>query len=166
MADKVFTPEKKFMQRAIELSKQAGIKEKSGGAFGSIVVLNGEIIGEGYNEVVKRNDPTWHGEIAAIRAACQHMGSPHIDGAVLYTSAEPCPLCYAACCWAHIGHIFYAATMEDTTRLGDFTDIDYYEQLALPKGDKKKRIQLSEFMRDEAVKVWEEFHNMPGHVHY
>ncbi len=162
----IYIPKKEFMERAIELSKKAGLNEKSGGAFGSVVVLNDKIIGEGYNQVVKCSDPTWHGEMEAIRNACQQLKMPHVEGAVLYTSAEPCPMCYAACCWAHMGHIFYGATMKDTTDLGDFTDIDYYQQLAMPKGDPSKRIQLTEFMRDESVQVWKEFNKMPNHVHY
>lgn len=162
----LFVPKKEFMLRAIELSAQAGLKERSGGAFGAVIVLNDQIIGEGYNQVIKQNDPSWHGEVAAIRDACQRLKQPHLEGAVLYTSAEPCPMCYAASCWAHIAHIFFGASMLDTTKWGDFTDIDYYEQLALPNGDPSKRIQLTEYMREDAVDVWVKFKKMPGHSHY
>jgi len=122
-------PEEKFMRRAIELSEIAGITKKTGGVFGAVVVKNGKIIGEGYNEVVKNNDPICHAEIEAIRQACKQVKSPHLEGAVIYTSAEPCPMCYAACCWAHLDHVFFGATIEDAKKYGDFDDVDYYAEI-------------------------------------
>ncbi|MBS0655766.1 MAG: nucleoside deaminase, partial [Verrucomicrobia bacterium] len=71
------------MKRAIELSEKASLIEKSGGVFGAVIVKDGEIIAEGYNQVVKRNDATWHAEIDAIRNAGKVLGSAHLDGCVL-----------------------------------------------------------------------------------
>lgn len=58
-----------------------------------MIVQDGEIIAEGANRVVAENDPTWHGEIEAIRKACKAQGSFKLRDAALYTSAEPCPMC-------------------------------------------------------------------------
>ena len=61
---------------------------------------DGKIIGEGVNQVVPTGDPTAHAEVVAIRAACEAIGSHVLDGAVLYTSCEPCPMCLGAAWWA------------------------------------------------------------------
>lgn len=157
-------PNEAFMRRAIEFSKQAGIDKKTGGAFGTVVVKDGKIIGEGYNQVIKNNDPTWHGEMQAIREACQYLRSPHLEGCVIYTSAELCPMCMAACYWAHIDHVFYAASMADVMQYGNFEDENYYEELAKDPND--RRIGSSNFMRIEAIEIWKLFEKMPNKVHY
>lgn len=84
-----------FMKRAIELSRRASIVEKTGGVFGAVVVKDGKIIAEGYNQVMKNKDPTWHAEMQAIREACKKLGTPHLERCDLYTSAECCPMCLA-----------------------------------------------------------------------
>ncbi len=159
-----FKPNKEFMQRAIDLSERASIKEKSGGVFGSVVVLNDEIIGEGYNQVIRHNDPTWHAEMEAIRVACKKVGSPHLEGAVLYTSAESCPMCLSAAYWAHIDIIVYASTIEDSQKYGDFQDVNIYQELCLPSDERS--IKSTQFMRPEAVEVWKKFHDMPDRAIY
>jgi len=67
--------DKKFMARAIELSEKTSLIDSAGGVFGTVIVQNGEIVGEGANRVVAENDPTWHGEIQAIRNACTIFAS-------------------------------------------------------------------------------------------
>ena len=158
------TRHEKFTRRAIELSEHAAFKEKSGGAFGAVIVKDNEIIGEGYNQVIKQNDPTWHGEMHAIREACKKLGSPHLEGCILYTSAEPCPMCLAAAYWAHIDHIFFAARVEDALKYGDFDDIDFYEEIR--KSREERRIKFTEILRDEAVEVWKKFSKMPKRARY
>lgn len=159
-----YQPNEQFMRRAIELSELAGIKEKTGGVFGAVIVKDNKIIAEGYNQVIKQCDPTWHGEIQAIRTACKQLRTPHLEGCILYTSAEPCPMCYAASCWAHIAHIFYGATVEDAAKYGNFDDNDFYRQLSLPASE--RAIKLSSFMRDDAVNIWKEFAKLPDHAVY
>lgn len=160
--DNEFNPE--FMKRAIELSRKASIVDKTGGAFGSVVVKDGKIIGEGYNQVVKTNDPTWHAEMHAIREACKAIGSPHLDGCYLYTSAECCPMCLAGAYWAHIKHIYYASTTADALKYGDFADIDILSEVK--KEHDVRRIRAEEKMRKEALEVWKEYAAMDGRVHY
>lgn len=160
--DKDFNPE--FMKKAIQLSRRASIEEKSGGVFGAVIVKDGKIIGEGYNQVMKHNDPTWHAEMHAIREACKKLNSPHLEGCVLYTSAECCPMCLATAYWAHIDRIYYGATTEDALKYGDFMDIDILDEIR--KEPKKRRIKMTEHMRPEAVEVWKEFAQMPARAHY
>lgn len=153
-----------FMKRAIELSRRASIVEKTGGVFGAVVVKDGKIIAEGYNQVIKHNDPTWHAEMHAIREACKKLGTPHLEGCDIYTSAECCPMCLATAYWAHVRHIYYGATTEDALKYGDFADIDILDEVR--KDPKERRIKFTEKMRPEAVEVWKEFAAMPDHVHY
>lgn len=161
-----FQPNEKFMRRAIELSEIAGIKEKTGGVFGSVIVKDDKIIAEGYNQVIKQNDPTWHGEMQAIREACKKLKSPHLEGCVLYTSAEPCPMCLATAYWAHLDHIYYAAHIEDAMKYGEFEDANYFEELA--KNPKNRTIQCTDLtdLRNDAVKIWKAYSQMPDRKHY
>lgn len=154
----------KFMKRAIELSRRASILEKTGGVFGAVIVKDGKIIGEGYNQVIKHKDPTWHAEMQAIREATKKMGTPHLEGCDLYTSAECCPMCLATAYWAHIRHIYYGATYEDSKKYGDFADDDIMSELR--KAPEKRKIIFTEKMRPEAVAVWKEYAAMPNKEHY
>lgn len=153
-----------FIKRAIELSRKASIIDKTGGVFGAVVVKDGEIIGEGYNQVIKHNDPTWHAEMQAIREACKKLGTPHLEGCDIYTSAECCPMCLAAAYWAHIRRIYYGATTGDALKYGDFADIDILDEIR--KDPKDRRITTTEMNRPEAVAVWKEFHDMPDRARY
>lgn len=160
--DKDFNPE--FMKRAIQLSRKASIEEKTGGVFGAVVVKDGKIIAEGYNQVKKNNDPTWHAEMQAIREACKKLGSPHLEGCVLYTSAECCPMCLATAYWAHIDRIYYGATTEDALKYGDFADIDILDEIK--KDPAVRRIKMIQQMHPEAVAIWKEFSKMPDRARY
>lgn len=145
----------KFMNRAIELSKEAALIKKTGGPFGAVIVKDNKIIGEGYNQVLKHHDPTWHGEMHAIREACKLMQSPHLDGAILYTSSEPCPMCLGAAYWAHIKEIYYASTVDDALKYGDFQDFDMYREFKI--AEQERKIKIYNIMRQEAVDCWQEF---------
>lgn len=160
--DKEFKEE--FMKKAIELSRRASIIEKSGGVFGAVIVKDGKIIAEGYNQVKRNNDPTWHAEMQAIREACKKLGSPHLEGCVMYTSAECCPMCLATAYWAHLDHIYYGARVEDVLKYGDFQDSGILEELR--KEPKDRKIKFTEKMRPEAVVVWKEFSQMPDRARY
>jgi len=155
---------KEFMKEAIKLSREASIEKKTGGAFGAVIVKNGKIVGRGYNQVIKQNDPTWHAEMEAIRQACKALGTPHLDGCILYTSAECCPMCLAASYWAHIKTIYYGATTQDSLKYGDFADVDILEEIR--KDPKQRRITCIECMRPEAVEVMKEFSTMPDRARY
>jgi guanine deaminase len=155
---------KKFMQRAIELSKEGALIKKTGGPFGAVIVKDNKIIGEGYNQVLKRNDPTWHGEMHAIREACKLTQSPHLDGAILYTSSEPCPMCLGAAYWAHIKEIYYASTVDDALQYGDFQDFDMYREFQMAPHERK--IKIYNIMRQEAVDCWLEFATLKDKARY
>ena len=153
-----------FMKRAIDLSAEASLIKKTGGVFGAVVVKDGEIISEGYNQVMAQHDPTWHAEIQALREAGKKLGTPHLDGCILYTSAECCPMCLTACYWAHIEHIFYGASIEDALKYGEFKDVNYYQQVCEKPAD--RLIKMTQKMHEEAVDVWKAFSIMPDRARY
>src|SRR5215472_6766406 len=114
------------MRRAIELSAKTSLVDNASGVFGTVIVKDGEIIAEGANRVVAENDPTWHGEMEAIRKACKKVGHFKLTGCILYSSAECCPMCAAAAYWAGIEKIYYGATVADALEYGNFDDSMIY----------------------------------------
>jgi tRNA(Arg) A34 adenosine deaminase TadA len=157
--------DQKFMQRAIELSAETSLVKKAGGVFGTVIVdKDGNILAEGANRVVAENDPTWHGEMEAIRKACKKVGSFKLKGCTLYSSAECCPMCAAAAYWAGIEKIFYAATVGDALEYGNFDDSMIYAELKKPTT--QRSIPAEQILREEAVEVWKRYKNMPGRVQY
>ena len=97
-----------------------------GGPFGALIVRDGAVLATGQNRVTRDNDPTAHAEVLAIRRACADLGDFSLAGSVLYTSCEPCPLCVAACLWARLDRVVYAADRHDAAR-GGFDDREFYE---------------------------------------
>ena len=96
-----------FMARAIELALEA---EKAGEVpVGAVVVLDNEIIGEGYNRPISGNDPTAHAEITALRDASERIENYRLTGADLYVTLEPCAMCAGAIVHARIGRVIYGA---------------------------------------------------------
>ena len=90
-----------FMQMAVEEAVQ-GMRRGEGGPFGAVIVRDGKVIGKGHNTVLVSKDPTAHAEVNAIRNACRNENDLHLDGAVIYSNFEPCPMCLAAIYWAGI----------------------------------------------------------------
>lgn len=132
-----------FMKRAIDLA-QDGMDKNQGGPFGAVIVKDGKIIGEGNNRVTSTNDPTAHAEVVAIREACKHLNSFQLDGCIIYTSCEPCPMCLGAIYWARPEKVFYACTKKDAAEI-NFDDQFIYEELDLKIQDRKiPFIQISQ----------------------
>ena len=151
-----------FMLRAISLA-QNGIDSNAGGPFGAVIVKNGEIVGEGFNCVTSTNDPTAHAEVVAIRQACRNLGSFQLNGCVLYTSCEPCPMCLGAIYWARPDKIFFACTRQDAANIG-FDDHFIYEEIELPI--EARHIKSAGFLRDEGLTVFEKWANKADKTAY
>jgi tRNA(Arg) A34 adenosine deaminase TadA len=135
-----------FLARAIALSQER-MQDGFGGPFGALVVRDGKVLAEGWNEVTSTLDPTAHAEVTAIRRACKAVGDFHLEGATLYTSCEPCPLCLSAAYWAHIKRIVYANTREEAAAIG-FDDAFIYDEI--PKSPAARRIAMEHHPRDDA----------------
>ncbi len=150
------------MLEAIRLA-QKGVDADVGGPFGAVVVKDGEIIGEGWNCVTSTNDPTAHAEVMAIRRACKKLGSFQLEDCILYTSCEPCPMCLGAIYWARPEKIYYACTRKDAAKIG-FDDQFIYDEIAGEIG--RRKIKTVNFMREEAMSVFENWENKADKVEY
>ena len=145
----------KYMKTAIDEAR-TGISEGHGGPFGCVIVKDGEVVGQGHNEVVKQKDPTCHGEVMAIRNACKNLGTCDLSGCELYTTAEPCPMCRGAILWANISRVYYGCNITDTDRIG-FRDKVFYE------GGNDISEELD---RQECLEVFEEYVTIKDKIQY
>lgn len=145
---------KELMRRAIELSKQS--VRNGGGPFGAVIARNGEIIAEGSNCVTIDCDPTAHAEVSTIRKACKALKTFDLSGCEIFTSCEPCPMCFGAIYWAHLDKIYMGNDRKDAAKIG-FDDDFIYEEIALKPENRKKPSEV--LLRDEALeafKMWDE----------
>lgn len=141
------------MRMAIKLSEQ-NVKRSAGGPFGAVIVRNGEIVAKSANKVIKQTDPTAHAEVSAIRIACKKLGTYNLQGCVIYTSCEPCPMCMGAIYWARLDAVFYGNTKKDAAVIG-FDDHFIYDELALPL--EQRSLRISRLLPGEALnafKLW------------
>ena len=136
---------KEFLRRAIQLSEEK-MMENHGGPFGAVIVKDNRIIAEGYNQVTSNNDPTAHAEIVAIRTACEALNDFHLEGAKIYCSCEPCPMCLSAIYWARIEKIYYANTCKDAKEAG-FDDENFYTELT--KNGVQRKIPAIQLLANE-----------------
>jgi tRNA(adenine34) deaminase len=95
------------MRMALDLALEA---EAAGEVpVGAVIVLAGEVIGRGRNAPIERSDPTAHAEILALREACAAVGNYRLEGAILYTTLEPCVMCAGALVAARIKKVVFGA---------------------------------------------------------
>jgi guanine deaminase len=123
-----------LLERAARLAAQS--VADGGRPFGSVIARDGVVLGEGVNRVEQTGDPTTHAEMEAIRAVCAALGTADLSGCTLVSSAEPCPMCMAACYWAGVSEVIYGATREEASAIG-FDSKGVYEELALPPEERR-----------------------------
>ena len=152
----------KYMRIAIELSEQ-NVKGAAGGPFGAVIVKDGKIIASSANKVVQQNDPTAHAEVSVIRLACQQLGTYSLDGCILYTSCEPCPMCLGAIYWADIDTIYYGNTKADAAEIG-FDDHFIYQELERPM--QMRKLRIVQLLRDEALSAFKHWTNSTSKKDY
>lgn len=151
-------PSQQFMEVAIEQAKRAG-KDYP---IGAVIVKDEKIIAESKTDAKASRDPTNHAEVAVIRQACRSLGSMYLEGAVLYTTLEPCAMCAAAAVWAKMEHIVFGATMEDAIEHSKTLAGDHalsYRQIHLKCRDVLKKSEISvaldeAFMREECIALF------------
>jgi tRNA(Arg) A34 adenosine deaminase TadA len=130
MSGKLDDDDRRFLRLAVELSRSYRDDQRRW-PFGAVLVADGEILARGCNQVVELHDPAAHAEIMALRAAGLTLGRHVFEGSVLYSSGEPCPMCLAACYWACVSRVVFAATSHDLAECG-FRDLAIYRELGLP----------------------------------
>ena len=142
-----------FMKRAIQLARE-GMNSNAGGPFGAVIVKDGKIIAEGFNCVTSTNDPTAHAEVVAIRQACKKLNTFQLDGCIVYTSCEPCPMCLGAIYWARPKAVFYGCDKIDAAKI-DFDDQFIYEELE--KNIEDRHVNFVQILQKEAQEVFKEW---------
>ncbi len=158
--DKDFDPH--FLQKAIALSR-SGMQGGMGGPFGCVIVKDGKIIGEGCNRVTSSNDPTAHAEVVAIREACKSLGHYQLEGCIVYTSCEPCPMCLGAIYWARPEKVFYANTKEEAAAIA-FDDNFIYKEINMACTE--RNIPFIHISSEQAQQVFREWQTLEGKKRY
>jgi len=147
-----------FLKIALEEAR-AGIENDDGGPFGAVIVQEGVVISKAHNEVLRRNDPTAHAEILAIRQAASILGRYDLSTCEIYSTSQPCPMCFAAIFWARIRRLVYGTTREDVAGIG-FDDGLIYQVI---RGEAEaEEMEVVNLDREGCLAVLEEWERRPG----
>lgn len=117
MAARFSPPNPIFMRRAIAEALEH-LTELAGGPFGACLVKGDEVLAVAHNNVLQDRDPTCHAEMNAIRLAAAKLQTYDLSGCEIYTTTEPCPMCFAAIHWARLNRVIYGTTIFEVARLG------------------------------------------------
>jgi tRNA(adenine34) deaminase len=117
-----------FMRRALVLAQRAA--EAGEVPVGALLVLDNEVIGEGWNRPIVSNDPTAHAEIIALRAAAAALNNYRVGAATLYTTLEPCVMCTGAILTARVGRLVFGAWDAKAGACGSVLDLPREPRLA------------------------------------
>lgn len=142
-----------YMQRAVELSELA-YRSGKGLPIGCVIARDGQIIGEGHNEIFVRSNPTAHAEMVAIERACASLRSLDLGGSELYTTLEPCPMCLAGVYWAKVGIVYFANSSRDAREAG-FDDNFILQELT--RAPEARRIPTVSAPSADALRVLREW---------
>jgi guanine deaminase len=156
---------KGYMRRVVALSQQ-GMRGGFGGPYGTVIVKDGKIVGEGHNEVLATNDPTAHAEVLAIRRAGAKLGTFDLSGCDMYVNGTPCCMCMGSILWAKISKVYYALSPEASAEIG-LGDEHLYAEMARPL-DKRQIVPMISFpdVDDEAIAVYREWLAKSDRVQY
>ncbi len=155
-------PDPRFMDIALNAARKGVLNGQT--PFGACIVKNNELIISAHNRVWELMDITAHAEIMAIREACKKLKTIDLSECILYSTCEPCPMCYSAIHWAKIKHIVYGATIKDAQRLG-FNELpistDFLKQIC------QDSVELtSGFMNTECLQLFSLWADQKTHVAY
>ena len=127
---------------------QEGIK-KGQAPFGSCIVKQGKVIACSHNVVWRSGDITAHAEINAIRQACKKLKTVDLSGCVIYSTCEPCPMCFSACHWARIKRIVFGSRIKDAAEFG-FNELSLSNLKMKRLGASRVRIQAGVLAKEAA----------------
>ena len=148
------------MQLAVALSRR-GMELGHGGPFGAVIVKDGAVVGEGWNEILRSKDPTAHAEVVAIRDACSKLQTYDLSGCEIVSSCEPCPMCLGAIYWSRIGRVYYSVNRREAADF-DFRDDFIYDELA--KSPVRRALPMVHVPCDGALDVLVAWTRLPGRV--
>ncbi|SRR5258708_3886125 len=153
------------MRRAIELARHA-VEGGFGGPFGCVIVKDGEVVAEGFNQVLATRDPTAHGEIVGLRAAARRLNTADLSGCEIYNISVPCPMCLAALYWAKVDKVYYCCVPEDADAFG-FDNLKLARALQQPlvaQPLRSERIEELHAAALDAYRTWAPFAGSYGTV--
>lgn len=151
-------PQQKYMKRAIQKA-YAGIK-KGQAPFGSCIVRKGTVVACTHNVVWQKTDITAHAEVYAIRQACKKLKKVDLSDCVIYSTCEPCAMCFSAIHWAKISKIIYGTHIKDAQKIG-FSELAITAQKLKKLGRCTVNI-VGNFMLKESLEVFREFSQRKG----
>ena len=155
-------PDKKGMGLALREARK-NLRSLEGGPFGACVIKDGRVVSVARNTVL-RGDATAHAEINAIRKACRKLGTHDLSGCVIYSTTEPCPMCFGAIHWARIGTIVHGTTITDAKRTG-FHELEISAKELKALGRSKVRI-IKNVMRRECLELLSAWNSIPDRRTY
>ncbi len=140
------------MRAAIQAAKNS-VSLGAGGPFGACIVRDGKVLSVSSNHVLLGHDPTAHAEVMAIRLACQALETHLLEGAEIYSTTEPCPMCFSSLHWARVAKIYYGTGIDDVTKLG-------FNEMPLSNLQIRELIQspveiTPDFLREECLELLE-----------
>ena len=152
----------RWMSLAIEKARE-GIAAGQA-PFGACIVRHGASVAVEHNVVLRTTDITAHAEVTAIRAACRALGTIDLGGCTIYSTCEPCPMCFSACHWGNLDRIVYGARIADAAAAG-------FRELSICNADMKRlggtRIEVvAGLLRDQAVELFREWSRLPNRITY
>ncbi len=151
-----------FMKQAVDEAYK-GMRSDDGGPFGAAIVKDGKIIAIGHNEVIKTNDPTAHAEIVAIRKATKLLGRFDLSDCEIYSSCEPCPMCFSAIHWAKMKTLYFGANRKDAADIG-FDDQYIYD--VIEGKATKEQVTIVKIDRNDALGPFQEWDAKMNKVEY
>ncbi len=151
-----------FLALAI-LSAYDGIEKKEGGPFGACIVKNNEIITIAHNKVLKNNCAIYHAEMEAIRLASEKLGTWNLKGCKIYSTTEPCPMCFSAIHWAQIDEVIYGTSISDVKALG-FNELTISSEIMKEIGKSPVKIK-KDFMREDCLKLLDDWSLTKGQLY-
>ena len=106
----------KYMKLAVKAA-QKSIRTLDGGPFGACIVKSGKVVAVAGNTVFKK-DATCHAEVNAIRIASKKLNTYDLSGCIMYTTTEPCPMCFSAIHWSGISRVIFGSKIADAAKAG------------------------------------------------
>lgn len=150
-----------YMELAIKKA-MSGVK-RGQSPFGACIVKGKEVIAVAHNTVLSRKDATNHAEMNAIRLACKRLGSHKLKGCTIYSTTEPCPMCFSAIHWAGISKIVFGTNIQDVKALG-FSELTISDEEMKRKGKADIKIE-ADFMRKENLELLDFWKKRHGRIY-
>ncbi len=158
-----FTPHARPMRLAIDDVRRQ-FQALPGGPFGACIVRGEAVIAVAHNTVLAHHDPTCHAEVNAIRAASAALASHDLSGCTIYSTTEPCPMCFSAIHWARLERVVFGTRIEDVRRLG-FNELTVDNATLKRLGGSPVDI-IPDFLRDECLRLLDDWAALPGRQVY